>query len=185
MFNTLVDIPLLMYLLALGGAFFALRLPRGFTDAFVESSLPPMPSVAFALFGFMITAISILTTIKTTPFFASLHKVTADGSSPWKRLVGAFMHLTTVFAFLGIFSISITKERLLALQNENYVLVLFIYLSLVLLAFWATAVAIYLLRLVANAPLPPAEPQIDQVVTGRQTDIVSKEPVHDIQAKFD
>lgn len=73
------------------------------------------------------------------------------------------MHLAAIFAILGAFSISVTRERILALAPEHYVIVVFFYLALVLLALFATIVGLYLLRLVATVPPPPKERKADRV----------------------
>lgn len=171
----LVDIPLLMYLLAVAGAALAILTDRGYTSAFVESSLPTMSSTAFALFGFMAASLSVLITVKTMPFFESLQvgKARRGQKTVWKNLVGAFLHLMGIFAVLGVFAFSITKERLTGLPDGAYHAVAFIYFALVLLAFWGTVAAIYLLRLVAIAPpLPPKGPD---KVTPTQTNVVEQQ----------
>lgn len=173
----LVDIPLLMYLLAVLGAALAITVNRGYTSAFVESSLPTMSSTAFALFGFMAASLSVLITVKTMPFFESLQVGTKGGGQKtvWKNLVGAFLHLMGIFAVLGVFAFSITKERLTGLPDGAYQAVAFIYFSLVLLGFWGTLAAIYLLRLVAIAP--PTPPKGPDKVTLTQTNVVEQQQV--------
>ncbi|MVN86859.1 hypothetical protein GO986_08790 [Deinococcus sp. HMF7620] len=159
-FDLLVGLPGLIYLFAVLGATGTVFAPRGFTAAFVESSLPAMAGVSFSLFGFGVTALSILTSLKATPFFEKLQETDFQ---TWKNLVGSFLHMVTIFAMLGIFSFSITKDRIIALQGGEYNAVLFIYIALFLLAFLATAIAIYLLRGVANVKPPAPTPTISPV----------------------
>lgn len=177
----LIDTPQAMYLIAVGLSGLFLLVPRGYTSAFIDASLPTMSSTAFALFGFMATALSILTTLKTTPFFETLQEVRAapnQNRSTWRDLVGAFLHLMGIFATLGVFSFSITKDRVAGLAQEYYNIISFLYIGMVLTAFCATIAAIYLLRLVANAPLP--KKKVVDNVSAPSTSITSNQDIVDL-----
>lgn len=154
--DILVDWPLLQYVVAAALALLvALVVPESALRLFVKSSLPAIPGVAFSLFGFAITAISIMVTLKGMPYFDVLQR---QNFRVWKALIGSFIHEASLFALFGLLALIIPADIVPKAEGIPFLALKLGYLFLLFLVALATVSAVYMLRLVANTP-PLDEPR--------------------------
>jgi hypothetical protein len=119
------------------------------TRNIIKSSLPSAASVAFALFGFGITSVSIIATLKNTPVIQSLQ---TNASDKFKNLIDYFI-LTIVTLFLwglmGLFLPSDFKNSQLHLLNEKIFAGVYIFLTT--FSLYISICTVWLLRLLVLA----------------------------------
>lgn len=145
-----VDEPTRIYLLAAGLALIvALLSPDLLIQQFITNANPGIPGAAFALLGFAITSLSVLVSLKGSPFFLMLQ---AERMDLWKRLIGAFIQQASVFAVFGSVSLLINASDVNNLTGWLFKYEVFVYLTLFFSTAFCTITAVHLLRLVANVP---------------------------------
>jgi hypothetical protein len=114
------------------------------TKTIIKSSLPSAASVAFALFGFGITSVSIIATLKNTPVIQNLQ---ASPTSHFKDLIDYFIvTILTLFLWglMGLFLPSDFKDSLLHLVHEK--IFAGIYLFLTTFSLYISICTVWLLR---------------------------------------
>lgn len=119
------------------------------TKNIIKSSLPSAASVAFALFGFGITSVSIIATLKNTPVIQSLQ---TNASGKFKSLIDYFI-VTIVTLFLwglmGLFLPSDFKNSQLHLLHEKIFAGIYIFLTT--FSLYISICTVWLLRLLVLA----------------------------------
>ncbi|GAA5513882.1 hypothetical protein Dcar01_02631 [Deinococcus carri] len=145
------DRPALLYLLALAVSGL-LVLFGGFPLmlGFVRTSLEAVPGVAFAVFGAVITALSILITLKSTPFFRRLQD---DKNRVWQRIVQNFIQAALVVAALGVLALFFSPDSFARLALRVRQAVAFGYFFLFSASVLFLVISLYHLQLMANAPV--------------------------------
>ncbi|GAA5532235.1 hypothetical protein [Deinococcus aluminii] len=144
------DRPVLLYLLALVPPGLLTLGGSGVMHSFVQTSLSAMPGVAFAVFGAVITALSILITLKSTPFFRRLQD---DKNRVWQRIVQNFIQAALVVAALGVLALFFSPDSFSRLAPQVRQAVAFGYFFLFSASVLFLVVSLYHLRLMANAPV--------------------------------
>lgn len=171
-----VERPSLVYILAAVLAALAVWfLPTGVLAGFLKNSYSSIPGVAFSLFGFSVTVISILTSLKGSPFFEIYQQAKFQS---WKNLIGAFVQEAILYACFGLFTLLISSDQLLQFTGTGRLIALSLYCFLFLSSIFFTLSALYLLRLVANTRpvIVPAATPIDTSVLQGFVDPTSQHP---------
>ncbi|MFN4251453.1 hypothetical protein [Deinococcus sp.] len=127
-----------------------LTIPDVTIQKFIKNSLPAIPGVAFSLFGFAITAVSILVSLKGSPFFTLMQR---QNFILWKNLISTFLQEAGLYAVFGLFTLIVSVDDMASFKGNTDLAAKFIYCFLFLSAVLVTLCAIYSLRLVANAPV--------------------------------
>lgn len=176
----LVDWPILQYAVAaVLAAVTAALVPEETLRIFMKGSLPAIPGVAFSLFGFAVTAISIMVTLKGMPYFDVMQR---ENHRVWKALIGSFIHEAGLFALLGLAALLIPVETLPKVTGTAFVVLRVGYLFMLFVAALATLSAVHMLRLVANTPPLdlPKKHEIDTSALTRYVDPADQLPPRDL-----
>ncbi len=118
----------------------------------VENSVVPMAGVVFSLFGFAITAVSIMASIKSTPFFDSLQQ---NNPQVWIGLINSFLNSASIYAILGLYVMFFSKDDILStfiigfLQKSAFS---FLYILLFTYSILFTFRSTITLKIVVQAP---------------------------------
>ena len=142
-----------IYLVCVLGTILSLMLilfafDKEFIFEIISRSRSSIPSIAFSLLGFAITSLSILTSLKSNPFFIEIQ---AKYPFAWRNMVRSFTTASIIYSVFGSFSLFTKDTDFKTTNGLVFTILSTSYLSLIFMSFFVTVSIIHLISLIANA----------------------------------